>query len=301
MISVDLIKSYVPKNKINLLKKYKKKTTKKFLINKIGGIYVARKRTKENNISMCINAFKKIQKKINPKVVILCTQNPSHEGLPHDSAIIHDKLKFNKKIACFDISQGCAGYIYSIKAAENFLKIGEQGVIFTCDTYSKIIKKNDFKVDILFGDAATVTVVKKVNIKEKKLKLITSSFYTEGSSHRSISKSNNKLNLDGKNVMKFCSTTVPKFIKEFLNKNKISIKEIDKFYFHQGSKYIIDILSKKLNLDKKQKPYCIEDLGNTVSSSLPISMEKQNFKKNNKIIVCGFGVGLSISIGYFKK
>ncbi len=301
MIIIEEIKSYIPKNKINLIKKYKNKTDRNFLINKIGGSEVSRKYKNENNISMCINAFKKLIKKTDPKILLLCTQNPSYEGLPHDSSILHSKLGLNKKIACFDISQGCAGYIYSLKAAENFLEYNQNGLIFTCDTYSKIIRKNDYKADILFGDAATATIIKKVKPKEKKLKLVSSSFYSDGSQYRSISKKKNKLILDGPNVMKFCSTTLIEFIKGFIDENKISISEIDKFYFHQGSKYIMEIISRKLNLQNKQKINPVKNIGNTVSSSLPILMEKQKFHNKNKIIICGFGVGLSISIAYFKK
>ena len=62
MIIIEEIKSYIPKNKINLIKKYKNKTDRNFLINKIGGSEVSRKYKNENNISMCINAFKKLQK-----------------------------------------------------------------------------------------------------------------------------------------------------------------------------------------------------------------------------------------------
>ena len=52
------------------------------------------------------------------------------------------------------------------------------------------------------------------------------------------------------------------------------------------------------------KFYCdISDIGNTVSSSIPIALaNKVNFKSksNIKILIVGFGVGLSWGIGFLK-
>ena len=44
----------------------------------------------------------------------------------------------------------------------------------------------------------------------------------------------------------------------------------------------------------------IKNVGNTVSSTLPILMKQYNFKNKKKILICGFGVGLSVSIGLLK-
>jgi len=98
------------------------------------------------------------------KLIVLCSQNPDHNGLPHNSAILQDRLNLEKNIACIDISQGCAGYIYGLKVAESFLKDGESALFFTCDPYSKIIKDKDYKTELLFGDAATLTILSNLRL-----------------------------------------------------------------------------------------------------------------------------------------
>ena len=103
--------------------------------------------------------------------------------------------------------------------------------------------------------------------------------------------------MNGKNVMNFTKNEVPNFIKNFLNKNRLKIDEIDKFYLHQGSKHIVNLISLSLGLKKKQTAKFVNNIGNTVSSSVPILLSNENFQKDKKIIICGFGVGLSISIG----
>ena len=299
MIKIRAIETYVPKNKLNLFEKYKS-ISPKFLSSKIGAKYLARKSKGETTVDMCKRTLKNIKltdlkKKI--KLIILCTQNPDHGGLPHNSAILQKELDLGTNIACFDISQGCAGYLYGLKAADNFLKENEIALFFTCDPYSKIIKSRDYKTEVLFGDAASLTIIEK-NKKNKKMKsLIASDFYTNGEYYDKIINSNDVLKMDGKAVMEFTKNIVPSFIKKFLEKNNLKTNNIDRFYFHQGSKHIISVLNEKLNLEKKQCPKFIKNLGNTVSSSIPISLKKDNFNKRKKIILCGFGVGLSISVG----
>ena len=98
---------------------------KKFLNEKIGAHFLPRFSKKTQSFK-CVMMF---QKKINIKKyrnkiksLILCTQNPDNNGLPHNSSLIHRKLKLSDNVACFDLSQGCAGYLYGIVATQPFLK-----------------------------------------------------------------------------------------------------------------------------------------------------------------------------------
>ena len=298
MISIKSISTYIPNDYLNLENRFKK-INKNFLKQKIGALKVSRKKNNEDVIKMCIKAFNNQKKKINlkkVKLIILCTQNPEFRGLPHNSALLQKEIKLNNKVACLDISQGCAGYLYGIKTSESFLKKGEQALFFTCDPYSKIIKSKDYKTELLFGDVATLTVLENGLFTNQK-KLISSEFYTNGNYYDSIINENGLLKMNGKNVMEFSKNQVPLFIKSFLKKNKLKISQIDKFYFHQGSKHIVETINKSLNLKKSQQSPFIKNIGNSVSSSIPLLLSQDNLLKKKKIIICGFGVGLSISVG----
>ena len=297
MINIKKISSYFPKSYLNLQKNFKD-INKKFLEQKIGALKVLRK-NKENVVDMCIKAFQNSKIKINKKIklIILCTQNPDHNGLPHNSAIIHSRLGLDKNVACLDLSQGCAGYLYGLKIADSFLKNNEIALFFTCDPYSKIIKKKDYNTELLFGDASTITIIEKTK-KKNFNNLLFTDFYTDGKHYQSIINNKGVLEMDGKNVMEFCSKIVPKFINYFLKKNALKLGDIDSVYLHQGSKHVVDTIYKKLGVSESQKISIIRNVGNTVSSSIPILLEKNFlYKKRKKILVCGFGVGLSISVG----
>ena len=72
--------------------------------------------------------------------------------------------------------------------------------------------------------------------------------------------------------------------------------QIDKFIFHQGSKYIVDTIIKRLKLNGDKVPFGVRNYGNTISSSIPILLEDECDQPNSDIIILsGFGVGLSWS------
>jgi len=77
-----------------------------------------------------------------------------------------------------------------------------------------------------------------------------------------------------------------------MNKNKI-----DKFIFHQASKYILDNINRILSIKKEKTFENYSKVGNTISASIPIALKDANNKnklaKDNLIIVAGYGVGLS--------
>ncbi len=298
MISIDNIYALFPKDNYTIKNRYKK-IKSNFLKNKIGSLKLPRFKKSEKVVDFCYNLTKKVnlnKYKNKIKLLIICTQNPDFGGLPHNSAILHGKLKLKNDIATMDISQGCAGYLYGLVAAQSFLKEDEYCFFYTCDPYSKIIDINDLNTDILFGDAGTLSILQKKSSLD--LGLAKYKFYTFGDGYEAIIKRNNILNMSGKDVMNFCEREVVQSIENFIHTNRLDKDKIGHFYFHQGSKHIVNLLTKKLDI-KKDKISFLPNIGNTVSSSIPILMKHSNFKRKKNFIICGFGVGLSISIGYF--
>ena len=104
--------------------------------------------------------------------------------------------------------------------------------------------------------------------------------------------------MDGPEVLKFSLNLVPKATYELLDKASMKLDDIDMFIFHQASAVVLDKLQKKLNIDDKKWVKIIQNIGNTVSATIPIAiniLDKQNkFKQNKKFLLMGFGVGLSV-------
>ena len=106
-----------------------------------------------------------------------------------------------------------------------------------------------------------------------------------------------ELYMDGPKIFTFAMKSVPLTIKEVLRKNKINIHDIDVFILHQANKFLLDSLRKKLDIPQDKFYISLEDRGNTTSSTIPIALhdaiKEKVVQKNMKVLICGFGVGLS--------
>lgn len=229
------------------------------------------------------------------EVLVVCTQNPHQGGIPHTSAVLHERLGLAQNCACFDISLGCSGYVYGLSIMEGFLERNglERGVLVTADPYSKIIDPADRNTVILFGDAATATVLVPDSDgrwlgAEKYL------FATSGRGGEAICNRGGKLAMNGRAVFEFALKAVPEQIRAVARAVGWNLTEVDKILLHQGSKFMVEQLGKLLRADPEQVPLRLAGVGNTVSSSIPLLLADEiDNPRVKRMILSGFGVGLS--------
>ena len=166
-------------------------------------------------------------------------------------------------------------------------------MLICADTYNKFLDDQNRTCKTIFSDAASSCIIQKIN-SSKKVKF---SFLTDGSGATDLMENNNNIEMKGPNIFHFTTKNIPILFNDILKKNNLNKKNIDHFIFHQASKLVIDKLTKILKLDKNKVFKNYDKIGNTVSSSIPIALEnlKKNnmIKKNQKIMLVGFGVGLS--------
>lgn len=297
-LEIASIKSSFPKKieKFNL-KKYQR-IVKATGINKR---YISAE--KENVISLSINSARKIlNKKIKKKIsFLLFVSQTSPYKFPSVSCILQHKLGLPNNIYAVDINMGCSGFIYALKLAsslENLNNKGSYGLIICSDTYTKYIKKDNKSCKPIFSDASTATLLKI----SKKNQFQSFGFGVDGGGFKSLilKENSNNMFMDGAKIAIFTIKQIPKFINNFLSKNKLKSNKVKYFALHQASKYVCDKIKDKLKLNNKYFLNNYHKYGNTVSSTIPLllknCMDKKKIKKNDIIIACGFGVGLSWGI-----
>lgn len=301
MIGIKAIASYICDSKINNKGRVfnDEVVSDSFIENKIGITTVSRKKKNEKSSDLCEKAFNNLLEKYNNfdistiDCICVCTQNGDY-NIPHTSAIVHGKLGLNKNCAVFDISLGCSGYVYSLNIMKNFMEANnlKNGLLFTSDQYSEIIDDNDKNTSLIFGDGASVTWLSD-NYMYNIGNIYT---YSDGSSYNMlINKPNESLFMDGRMIFNFALENVPNVLNNTLTSNNLCYDDIDLFILHQASKYIIDNIARRMKIDKLKVPFKIAEYGNTVSSSIPVLLEEYLHKKEKRIVLCGFGVGLSIA------
>lgn len=306
MIGISAIGSYTPAQvELNLDKMGDFGVDQRFIEDKIGVVQRAQKLPEEETSGMCVKAFGALREQVDIGAeeldcIVVCTQNPDGSGLPHTSAIVHSLLGCRQDVAAFDISLGCSGYVYSLWIMASFMQAQglKKGVLFTADPYSKIVDPDDKNTALLFGDAATATLLGEDFV----YRLDAAEFGTIGSMNEALRCEDGKLHMNGRLVFNFAMTTVPPQIAALLKKTGDNIQDIDLILLHQGSKYILDQLTKRLGVDANKVPCDLKDSGNTVSSSIPLLLKRYlNNNSCQKVVLCGFGVGLSVASGLISR
>ena len=103
--------------------------------------------------------------------------------------------------------------------------------------------------------------------------------------------------MDGSAVAAFTMTEVPDQINKFLGIVKKSKDNFDFFIMHQANKFLNENIRKKIGFDVSQTLYSMELFGNTSSTTIPLTICSNNInKEGSNILMCGFGVGLSIGV-----
>lgn len=295
VLGIQDIASYIPETRQeNSEKAAGFQMEMSFLNDRIGVLRTARAEEGDRCSDLCAKAFATLQTK-SPvdiqtiDVIIVVTQNPDH-SIPHASAIVHGKLGARDDCASFDISLGCSGYIYGLSTILAFMEANgfERGLLFTADSYARIIDPNDRNTALIFGDAATVTLISPTPT----LKCGPFTFGTSGEHYDKLIVRDKFLHMDGPAVFNFAAQTIPKDIEKVLAKAELGKDEIDFFLIHQGSRFIVATIAKRLGVPLAKVPFEIADYGNTVSSSIPLLLEKFCGQKV-RIAASGYGLGLS--------
>jgi 3-oxoacyl-[acyl-carrier-protein] synthase III len=302
MIGISEIATYIPPGRESNLDKLEKfGITAGFIEEKIGVNTVARKDAGQETSDLCVAAARRLEEKTpgaleSVDFVLTCTQNPDGRGLPHVSAILHGKLGLDRRCAAFDISLGCSGFVYGLQIARSFMEAHgyKKGLLFTADPYSKILDPDDKNTVLLFGDGAAVTLLEHATPQRPLLAPMHFDVDTHGQQCAALINDDGKLRMNGRQVFIYSATAVPESVRRLLAGAKLALDDIDLFLFHQGSKYIVDAVAKRLEIADAKLARNMLEHGNTVSSTIPILLEPH--VKNGAVrraLACGFGVGLS--------
>lgn len=308
---INAISYITPKNQLSnldLVKEFPEWSAEK-VANKVGieKRYVAS--NDESTSLLAIEASEKLFENNNIDrsiidFVILCTQSPDY-ALPTTACIIQDKLNLKKSCGAFDFNLGCSGYIYGLAIAKGFIKtnIAKNILFITSETYSKFLAKDDKSNRTIFGDGASATLISNNGI----AKINDFVLGSDGSGAENLivrnsgslynKNYNNRLYMNGSEIFTFTLKSVPNLIESVLLEHNLKMEHIDLFIFHQANKFMLNHLRKKIKIDQDKFYVFMSQVGNTVSSTIPIAIYHaiydNKIKKGDKVVLAGFGVGYS--------
>ena len=250
--------------------------------------------------------------------LLLCTQSPDH-FLPSTACILQDRLGIPTTAGALDYDLGCSGCIYGLAMAKGLIAAGlaSNVLLLTAETYTKYIHPEDKSNKTIFGDGAAACLVSR----EKGLAEIgdfvlgtdgsgaanlmvrsgaarqpekTGRFAVDDDGHTNYE---DYLYMNGSAIFNFTLETVPPLMKSLLAKSGLEKADVDYFVFHQANKYMLSTLRKVCGIPADKFYVDLEETGNTVSSTILIGLkeclEAGKIVPGTKVMICGFGVGLS--------
>ncbi len=272
----------------------------------------------EMAVKAALNLFK--SSLLNPNEVdyiLLCTQSPDYI-LPTSACIIQHELKIPSSSGAIDFNQGCSGYIYGLSLAKGLIagQVAKNVLLITSEAYTKHIHPKDKSNRAIFGDAATATWISTgsgleienfilgtdgkgannliINNGGSRFPKNKKESYTDSNGN---SRNDDYLYMNGSEIFNFTLESIPALVTNTLLSNKIQLEDISWFVFHQANAFMLNHLRKKIEIDVDKFPIDMEFTGNTVSSTIPLVLEKllieSKVKLNDTLMLTGFGVGYS--------
>jgi 3-oxoacyl-[acyl-carrier-protein] synthase-3 len=271
------------------------------LRNKIGVETVRCKAPDENTSDMCVAAYKNLLRSLPlghdvVDFMLVCTQTCDGFGVPHTSAAVHDKLALPEECAFFDVGLGCTGYVFSLSIAQSFMEANglSTGLVFTAEPYSAHQSPEPSTLDLLFGDAASVTLMGRRKPDEPFLRPGKFLFSGRGQGRMALHNYSGQIQMNGPSIIEYALTAAPQQILRLLQLQDLAKEDVDLFLLHQASRAILDPLRRKLRLSEEQAPTKLRHIGNTISSSIPLLLEDYYRDASKKtILLSSFGSGLS--------
>lgn len=255
--------------------------------------------------------------------LLFCTQSPDY-FLPTSACTMQSRLGLRTNAGAIDFNQGCSGWVYGLSLAKSLVEAGtaDNVLLVTAETYSKYINRRDRSVRTIFGDAAAATLVKAVDADRDLIgpfifgtdgrgacnlivptggarRPATTEPPPETSDASGNWRSDANLFMNGPEIFNFTLQSVPKAVSQLAAKSGRAVADVDFFIFHQANRFMLERLRAKVGVPPEKFWIDIEQIGNTVSSTIPIAWqqarEQGRLHAGARVMAVGFGVGYSWS------
>ncbi len=245
--------------------------------------------------------------------LLFCTQTPDYP-LPTTACLIQDRIGLPTHCGALDFNLGCSGYVYGLSLADGLIRSGaaKRILFITAETYSKMIDPQDRSLRTIFGDAGAASLIEAhdepsmwgfrfgTDGKGANTLLATEKGFRPPenairSRHRKRWRSD--LYMDGPALINFTVEKIPELLDEILAQTSLTMNEVGYLLFHQATYKMLSQLQQNLDVEPDRLPILLQDVGNTVSSTLPILINQMRDSKqmtpDMKNLMVGFGVGWS--------
>lgn len=227
-------------------------------------------------------------------LILVATVTPDR-SFPSVSCMIQDKLGANNA-AAMDVSAACAGFMYGMITAGQFIQNGayKHILVVGVEKLSKITNWEDRNTAVLFGDGAGAAVMGPVSDGRG---ILAFELGAAGSGGKHLLQEGDFIKMNGREVFKFAVRQMGESSLNVIEKAGLAKEDVNLLIPHQANIRIMEASRERLNLPPEKMAKIIHKYGNTSSASIPMAMveelEEGRIKEDDVLVMVGFGGGLT--------
>ena len=234
--------------------------------------------------------------------------------MPFPAAAVFVQAKIGAtKAACFDVSAACAGSLYALAIGDSFIKSGyaKSVLVIGAELLTRIMDWRDRNTCILFGDAAGAMVL--VAETREGHGLLSTHLHTDGTQAHILNipgggsakpfspevyeKREQYVKMNGREVYKTAVRVLEACSREALDRNGYKPDDVTHVIAHQANLRILEAVMKRLEIPLEKCHLNIEEVGNTSSASVPLTLDQANrqgaLKPGDLVLMMAIGGGMA--------
>ena len=246
------------------------------------------------------------------ETIIVCTVTPDM-FFPSTACLVQDRLGA-KGVWGFDLVAACSGLLYGLTTGSQLIASGSQDrvLVIGADTMSRIVDYQDRATCVLFGDGAGALLIEACDEGED-AGLIDFQHEVDGSggdylcmpaggsrkpaTHETIDSRLHYVHQDGRQVFRYAVSKMHEICQTLLDRNNLTVDDIDVFIPHQANARIISAVADRLGLPPEKAVINIHEYGNTTGGTIPLAtrdaLESGRLKKGDLVLMGAVGAGLT--------
>jgi 3-oxoacyl-[acyl-carrier-protein] synthase-3 len=231
---------------------------------------------------------------------------------PAAAAFVQAKIGATKA-ACFDVSAACAGSLFALAIADSFIKSSgyKYVLVIGAELLTRIVNWEDRASCVLFGDAAGAMVLTTETREDRGL--LSTHLHSDGTqtgilcipgggslkpfSKEVLEAREQFVTMNGREVYKVAVRALESVSREALDRNGYRPQDVTHVIAHQANLRILDAVLKRLEIPVAKCHLNIEEVGNTSSASVPLTLDQANrqgaLKDGDLVLMMAIGGGMT--------
>ncbi len=310
---ITAIAHYIPEtvvNNVEIAERYNTITPERILVKT--GIKERRYSGDLTSAGMATKSVEKLLEKTGTRAdeidcIIVGTLTPDY-FFPSTAVVVIKNIKAVNAFG-YDTVAACPSFLFGIEQAQMMIQVGKAKKIIVCgtDRMSRTINSFEHKTGVLFGDAAACVLIEPCSEEEKGINFCCSKVIADDledvyfrTPFNSENWSAEKFELDGQKVYRHGVDLTAQTIKDFLQKNSLTLADFKYIIPHQANMNMLDDIAEQLGVPFSMFLTNLETMGNTAGASVPLcfsqKVEKGVIQKCDRLLLVSFGAGYTLSI-----